>query len=67
MKIKIYDPMPKAPQTPTSVNVCAFTRDVRVRSFAYVEGSTQVDARRVKYIKASKHKDAKRIKRVTYR
>jgi hypothetical protein len=67
MKLKIYDPMPRNPSTPTSVNVCAFTHDVRVRAFSYVEGSTQMDARRVKYVKASKSKNAKRIKRVSYR
>jgi hypothetical protein len=67
MKTKIYDPMPRNPSVAQRVQVCAFTHDVRMRAFAYVEGSTQMDARRVKYVKSSKRKNAKRIKRVSYR
>jgi hypothetical protein len=63
MKFIVHDPFPHHPSTPTNVNVCAFTRDVSMRAFGYIEGSTQMDARRVKYV----GKGTKRVRRISYR
>ena len=59
MKIKIYDPMPRNPETAQKIRCAAFTRTLRVIGAV----SMPDDGRKVKFVGKGKN----RVKRVSYR